>query len=257
MRFKLLSDIHLEFYNSNFLKKLVGLITNPLHNNKDCNLILCGDIGKVNNEEQFTLYRNFLQSLSLEFKHIFLVPGNHEYYGSSYKDTNDKLKQLEEELKPNMTLMINNSVDLDDNITIIGSTLWSRGLLQYSKSMNDFKQISDLRKDKCDYLRWHFQDFEFLKKAIAEKSDKQLVVLTHHMPSYELIGPKYKHYDDINTFFANKLDYLMENNPNIKYWCYGHTHTANQHTIGTTHCIANPWGYPGENTVKEVVEFSL
>lgn len=257
MRFKLISDIHLEYYDTNYIKNLIELINNDIDDNKNCHLILCGNIGNVHTNEQYSLYKTFLELLVSKFKHIYLVPGNNEYYGSTYDDTNNKLNMLIDELKPNITLMINKCIDINENLSIIGTTLWTRGILELSKQVNDFKNIVDLKKDKYNYLRWHFKDFEFLNKVLIEKANKQLIILTHHCPSYELIYSKNKYYDDMNTFLANNLNELIINNPNIKYWCYGHTHSSNKKYIGNTICISNQWGYPGENTIKDIVEFTV
>jgi len=69
--------------------------------------------------------------------------------------------------------------------------------------------------------------------------------MTHHLPSYQLIDPKYKIFKEINCYFATNLDYLF--GPHIKYWLYGHTHQPNQTIINNIKLLVNPLGYKHES----------
>jgi hypothetical protein len=72
-------------------------------------------------------------------------------------------------------------------------------------------------------------------------------VLSHHLPTFHLISPKYKN-SYYNNAFASNLDYLMQNHNNINYWLCGHTHSSMHCIINNCQCMTNPHGYPGENS---------
>lgn len=78
-KFKVVSDIHLEFYNINHIKFFIQSITEN-KNNKDTYLLLAGDIGKLNNDKEIEKYTIFLTELSDKFKHIYLIMGYHEQF---------------------------------------------------------------------------------------------------------------------------------------------------------------------------------
>ena len=47
--------------------------------------------------------------------------------------------------------------------------------------------------------------------------------------------------------FASRLDQFVEQRQ-IALWIHGHIHFCSNYQIGATRIIANPRGYPGENT---------
>jgi hypothetical protein len=105
--FQLYSDIHLEFYKS--FPKIKPTAEY---------LFLAGDIGIIT-QPNFT---NFFDYCSENWKHVFYVLGNHEYYNKkSYSKLNTMYKTLFEKYN-NIHLLDNSSYELD-NIKIIGSTL--------------------------------------------------------------------------------------------------------------------------------------
>ena len=102
------------------------------------------------------------------------------------------------------------------------------------------------------YNQLNLQCIDFLKTSLENPENKDCVVITHHLPSYSLIAPKYKTQGqspyDINQWFYCNLDSLIqEHNSKIKCWFYGHTHTPGKKNIGDTIMACNPIGYPGEN----------
>jgi hypothetical protein len=84
-----------------------------------------------------------------------------------------------------------------------------------------------------------------LEAAVAEWSDRgaEIVVVTHHMPSFSLTDSRYRG-DPLNCCFANNFDEFIAANPTIKAWIYGHTHAAGTQVIGRTVCAINARGYP-------------
>jgi predicted MPP superfamily phosphohydrolase len=259
INFKVISDIHLEFYRG---KKYLNLLKNILHafqnsNNNDF-LLLSGDIGRVDTEHHYQQYSHFLENMSRVFKNVIMIPGNHEYYGSFIFETEKKLSDIVKNFK-NVNLL-NNSVYIKNDICILGTTLWSEGNLQECQRLNDFYQIHDFKNDPSLYSKIHSLNKIWLKETIEKYRDiHKIIVLTHHQPSFRLIDPKYLKFESMNSFFAANVDDLFTI-PNIKYWIYGHTHTPFNGKIDTCHVhfICNPYGYPNENpSIEFFSEFNL
>lgn len=68
MKLRVLSDIHLEFYEyeHEFIYKFMP----------DCVLILAGDIG----DPTSSLYKRFVTEISKFYERVIIIAGNHEYY---------------------------------------------------------------------------------------------------------------------------------------------------------------------------------
>jgi Icc-related predicted phosphoesterase len=92
------------------------------------------------------------------------------------------------------------------------------------------------------YNELFLKNVNFLTNEI--KNNNNIICLTHHLPSAELIHEKYKNYP--NFMFANDLNYLIKDN--IKLWMCGHSHTCNTKIINNVICTLNPFGYPHENS---------
>lgn len=58
------------------------------------NLILSGDIGRLVDYEG---YVSFLRKQIVRYEHVFLVLGNHEFYGLSFEDGLARARALERE----------------------------------------------------------------------------------------------------------------------------------------------------------------
>ena len=69
------------------------------------------------------------------------------------------------------------------------------------------------------------------------------------------LGPEMAPY---NQWFSNNLDLLIDKNKDrIKCWFYGHTHTGSVQLIGKIPFLCNPFGYPGENSVRRKMDHYL
>lgn len=93
MKFQYFSDIHTEQYKANpkKLKRIQEFI-------KPCApyLILAGDIGDPFSD----LYNDFLTYLSPLFQYIFIIAGNHEYYGKhNMNDVQEKIRIIAKSFK--------------------------------------------------------------------------------------------------------------------------------------------------------------
>jgi predicted MPP superfamily phosphohydrolase len=237
-RIQYTSDIHLEFHK-NMYPKIRAIA--PI-------LCLGGDIGYPNMDN----YKKFLVHLNSNncFKKIFIIAGNHEYYNQnkSIEETNLCIEKITHPL-PKISFL-NNKSEFYDGYLFIGSTLWSK-VHKSDKLINDFFSIQGMDIDKYNSL--HNNAFTFIKSEIESNSDKKIVVLTHHLPSYSLINEKYKHYAEYNQYFASSSDELIK--PPVVAWFYGHTHFASKSFINNVIVTCNPIGYSRENKNANFNEF--
>jgi predicted phosphodiesterase len=274
--FQLVSDLHLELYSPEFEINLNDILTVSAPY-----LILAGDIGNPYQK----IYDTFLNQCSKVFKKIFMVSGNHEYYQAPVKNNitmvNSQIKSvvdkydnifflnndihkiiLDDQDKILDQEKINKNIDknIDKNIEciIIGTTLWSYVSSSLSKtievSINDYYKIygdnMQLITTKTTNLM-HVKNVKWLTDTISKYSNKNIIIISHHLPSYQLISDAYKG-SEINSAFASDLDYLM-NNDNVKYFCSGHTHYSFDKIINKTRCLVNPRGYPKKNSNKKSI----
>jgi len=253
-KFQLLSDIHLEF---GACKKIVKFADN---------LILAGDICYP----EYKLFTDFLMNVSKTFNKVFYITGNHEYYQNWKKNKNKKINNIEETNNiiknivskfNNVYFLDNDFYDFDDNLRIIGSTLWTN-ISEDNESINDSYQIYLNKKTLIndDYIReLHNKNVLFIEKQIkfAKENNKKLLVISHHLPSYQLILEKYKTYtyNAYNSHFASNLDYLMDDT--IKAWCAGHSHGRIEKTINNVPCYINAFGYPKEERNGATLDFTF
>lgn len=226
MKIHLVSDLHLEMSKDypTYLLKV------------DCNvLILAGDIGAPFTSK----YKNFINLCSDTFEHVILVAGNHEYYNK--KHTIDEInKQIELVVSEysNVYFLQQKSVIID-NVRFVGCTLWSNPLNDVGLT-NDFTRINGL--DEIKYKQLHYSDRVWLTNVLQDKYEGKTVVVTHYVPSFQLLDSKYT---DIimNSYYASNLESLMEK---VSYWFCGHTHTSVNKIINNCNCVINPYGYPFE-----------
>jgi predicted phosphodiesterase len=233
MKFRLLSDLHLEFRTKE-VSSIVSNVKKFNESDKADYLILAGDI--TNNKHLDSLVK-FIKALHEDYIKIFYILGNHELYFTNSDNTVEMYRNL---VKDFVVFLENETYDLG-KISIAGTTLWS------NVSLNDYYMLNDknfISHDKI--LETHNKSKEFIKNL---PTDKKYIIITHHMPHKSLIDKKYRKYS--STGFASNLDELFKEH--ILYWCYGHTHTPNRSVINGINFLCNPLGYPGENSFEDCV----
>lgn len=228
-----ISDLHLEFRTAAQLEEIIANIV-P-HSRY---LVLAGDVGNPFHPA----YSTFLNAMSKLFEWVFVVAGNHEFYNNSVPETHNEIYATCD-LLPNV-FYLNTELLVDDSLPIhvFGGTMWSvvkdeeRSAVQMC--LNDCRRIRDFTVDNMKLLHEEFVDR--LKSALDFHTDKPFLVISHYLPSFELIHPDYKH-SEINSAFAT--DVPLAHHKSIKAWIYGHTHKARY----GPRFFCNPLGYPGEN----------
>ena len=256
MKIKLLSDLHLEFAPYE--------ISNDENNDI---LILAGDIflaqifnsldtANIKMRNRFT---GFIEKCCDLFPRVIMIAGNHEYYRGDYNTARSVISSTFTYL-PNFKFMDNETLEYMDHVIYAG-TMWTdyngenvNIMNEIVYSLNDYRLI---RNFGTDVVLAEFKDF-FTKFPLT---DKPLVVVTHHAPHPRSINvARYGLYNNVNHAYYQNLEEFILDNPNIKIWAHGHTHSTSDYMIGDTNVIANPRGYNrgGDNeNLSFLDDFSL
>lgn len=248
-KFWILSDLHQEFSSCTWKPLPVDI---PEHDA----LILAGDTHSPTADA--ITYAERLTS-----KPVFMVCGNHEFYGTVMKDELVAARKRAAQ-SPNVTLLENDAVNFND-IRILGCTLWTdfelfgrdyleAAMWEAGRGMNDYnriKRIDEKSGKTCplrpqDTLDRHKASRQFLETELAKRNDdktERTIVITHHAPHRFGLHPNFKK-DTISVAYASDLTAIIETHqPDL--WVFGHTHTACDFTIGKTRLISNARGYVG------------
>ncbi|HNJ67034.1 MAG TPA: metallophosphoesterase [Turneriella sp.] len=241
------SDLHLEYpRNREFLEK------NPLAPKGDI-LILAGDIITDKQRDKIApLYEKWRG----QFRQIISLPGNHEFYGGEVMYCYPNYRT---ELAPNH-ILVNNETVVVDHVRFIVSILWTHipepKMARLEKASNDYRLIQYYKDDELQRritaeavnelhtLSRHFLETELMKPFVGKT-----VVVTHHLPSYALMG--FAAYNDVLKYYcASNLNKLIKEN-DIDYWIFGHWHQSVQKRMFNTMFVSNPLGYMTEEQHRE------
>lgn len=179
MKIQYASDLHLEFAdNWRFLKE------NPLQVTGDI-LVLAGDIGYLGDENYSK--HPFWDWASENYQQVIACMGNHEFY--KYYDIAKLNDGYCLEIRPNV-------VHIGD-IDLFITTLWSKIPLKeayYTEEViSDFRRIifnEDLLTF-ADFNHEHERCLSFLKEAVSCSKARRKIVVTHHVPSFQMQCPKF------------------------------------------------------------------
>lgn len=252
-----ISDLHLEFEDENLLEIYVN------KEYKDSYLVLAGDICSYTSKINFV---KFFEYMSKKFKRLIYVAGNHEYYKGTLDD--DHIIDL---LLPfdNIYFLQDEHITFqDDDLTFYGSTLWSRldtndeiNFLAQSQ-LNDYKYIRNPIDNELITRRLTGDMFDFslelIKDFLSSKPKGKIVIISHHMPLYEVICDKYKNYILNSAYSSDLHDELQEYN--FDCWIFGHTHFSIKYDYinaddKTIPFMCNPRGYYSENKIFDEDKF--
>lgn len=258
MKIQFASDLHLEFYDN--ISRGERFFEVLLHSNLQADvLVLAGDIGYP----ESPILLKFLKWCSECWKHVIWVYGNHEYYNKKphpkwryiqhlSMPEKEEIGKAFEEAIPNLHVLHNETLVLPEfpDYIFVGSTLWTdvqpsqTAMLEYS--MADFSYIE--QKDSMpfttqEWMRRHTESRAFIEETL-ETPSKKAIIITHHLPSYDMILDKYKN-SDCNYGFAAHCDSLLKN-PSVVAWICGHSHGSKKHD--TLPCYLNARGYPREDS---------
>lgn len=226
MLFQYFSDLHLEAHANepDFVNSLRLVAKAPY-------LIIAGDLGNPRRAN----YCQFLQRASLAFRYVFLISGNHEYYrdiGKKRHSGRKWLSDVENAIRfavrrfPNVIYLQDAAFRIpNSDIFVYGATLWSNVASEEEKDVarivDDYQYIPGFTVALSREL---FRSSEAGIKAFLEANrGERVVVVTHHLPSRELIHPRYE-FSTVRSAYASDID--LRPYPNVASWVAGHTHDA-------------------------------
>ncbi len=240
MKIQICSDLHLEF-----ARNRAWLAEHPLIPAGDI-LLIAGDTYYLD-QDYGSL--DVIQRLAHDFERVYLIPGNHEYYGGF--DVASALQPMHQILLENVFMVNNQVVEIEDT-KFIFSTMWSKVekyIMDVLRGMTDFRKI---RFKGAPFTIDHFNEIHqaatlFLEEA--SKLDGKKVVVTHHLPSSLCNIERFKDSPLNEAFCAEKTKFIAE--ADIDYWIYGHSHgNKDDFEINGTRMVTNQLGYVayGEHT---------
>lgn len=230
------SDLHIEFpHNRDFLKQ------HPIEPIGEI-LILAGDVVPFSAKREFGY---FLDNLSGDFKEVYWIAGNHEFYHSDIRGLTGSFCK---KLKRNLFLVNNYQIQIG-NARILFSTLWTKISKQFeweiANGISDFHIIKDHGKRFTPWRATELfeENIAFLRSALSEKlKGVNTIVVTHHVPTFKGYPKKYKD-SVLNEGFAVELASFIEVST-IDYWIYGHHHfNTPPFRVGNTQMLTNQLGY--------------
>eukprot|EP00727_Mastigamoeba_balamuthi_P008758 m51a1_g4504 putative protein kinase domain containing protein (1201) ;mRNA; f:371786-380544 len=210
-------------------------------------LALLGDTGLLCPGPHLDAYSAFLARCSGLWARVFVVVGNHEFYGCQVAEACEALARVLRAL-PNVALLERGRADLDNGFSLLGATLWSLVPPQRAeiveRSLNDYRcvRVGDRALSVVDTNAWHVETVQWLEGQLAEcaRQGRRAVVLTHHAP----LPDSNPHYagDPINCAFETDLSRLIRSPPLVA-WFWGHTHCSVKADVGGVLVQSNQHGY--------------
>jgi len=267
MKFRVISDLHVEFYDDpEILQRKLNKMYPEIEPNEV--LIVAGDLGVAGSGKKGSSlnkeYKSMLEYFAKRWNFVILVPGNHEYYDrsktASLEDIDNMIRT--ECQKLGIHFLNKNSIVIDvpgtkiTPVIVMGCTLWSRATPEAYKGMNDKLQAILRYEELIDVHESHVR---WLKKELKSCKDEnaKIVVITHHLPMLELNHKKYQKmpYLPLNSGYATDLSKMIlkqQTEHMIAMWVCGHTHERKEISIYGIKFVINPIGYPGESKETEV-----
>jgi Calcineurin-like phosphoesterase len=233
--FQVMSDLHLETP----LARPTYDEFSPSITPQSPYLALLGDIGYASDSRLFTFLENQLRSFSI----VFFLLGNHEAYGTTYVAAKANVEafaaRIEDERDPSsevgrFVFLDQSRYDIDESMTILGCTLYSRISEEQEESVrmfvSDFSSIENWEVD--DHNTAHESDLFWLNAQVQSMMEKEpertIIIFTHHSPTLldEANDPMHK--DDLaqaSSAFATDLSReTCWTSAQVKLWAFGHTH---------------------------------
>jgi len=249
-RVQLLSDVHLEHDQGPGTAKYTYDFPVEAED-----LALLGDIGNTKDEELF----EWLDLQLTRFQRVFYLAGNHEPYGWSLEQSHKRLSDYAAtrfepaDGRGAFIYLHRTRYDLSPTLTLLGCTLWSALDPQHASAISkispDFKYTSNF--DVPAYEAAHKVDVTWLEESIltlrASESSRQIVVFTHHAPTFaDTQDPKFTGGFAGSAFSTELTDKDWWAGPVLRMWCFGHTHWTCDFERKGVRVVSNQRGYPSD-----------
>lgn len=254
-RIQILSDLHLEVgqqYSSYDFPASAPF------------LLLAGDIGRLIDYDE---YLGFLNIQVSRYKKVFLVLGNHEFYGLDYDAGLQQARRLAAEPSLARGLVLLHRAQWDDpdsDLSIVGCTLWSsipESIYEIVESkVKDYNNIHEWSPTKHNQI--HAEEVAWLRERIAqfipeggEHEHRQLLVATHYAPCIDgSSSPEHTANPWTPAFATDVIPQGNWSGKDIKTWSFGHTHYSTEFLLKGIRLIANQRGYVLPGSVRQEEE---
>lgn len=245
MKIAYTSDLHLDAIPSNECARRIDILNGV----KADYLIMAGDICEMKNADRF------LPLIKPNVKKVIVVKGNHEFYHTHLG--------YGVEYPENFVCLEVRQPFVVDGVAFVGDTLWSfvpiGRMTSIEYFMNDYALIADKHGDEItcsDTNALHEKQKAGLLVDCYEHSDKQIVMVTHHSPSYNGVSPKFATHPANCAFHSDAIE-MFSGVENIKVWVHGHTHDEIAYKHKGIDVLCNPAGYHGERGGFEIKYFEI
>lgn len=230
-------------------------------------LLLAGDLFEGLKFLRYGEY-SWLKDLSAKYKHIYIVLGNHDYYGMSLSSYPSKVKALIAELGlTNVQLLNNESVVLEDGSYLWGGTGWwslkslpawgayyvSEQLMPGVYRFTDFKEIKvQGRRLTIRDIISSYREAEAALSTFLDKvgPDARVHVMTHMPYTMESLFNRQDCNDEYPEVYAameaSDVTHLLSH-PAIVTHIHGHLHYCFDIQGRHSRIICNPRGYVGDS----------
>ena len=229
LRMQVLSDIHLEYHGAPW----AAFVAEVARDDVDV-IVLAGDICSA-----AQLREVLLAFLTCDAEVVYVL-GNHEFYGSGFGAIRAELAHIAAS-SPRLH-WLDNSVAHVCGRRFVGTTLWFPDAVEnaiYSGGLSDFHLIDDFA---AQVYQENARAVAFLRETVVAGD----IVVTHHLPSWRSVSPRFLH-EPLTRFFVTPLDDLVEAS-GVPLWIHGHTHDSFDYMLGHTRVVCNPLGYLGHGT---------
>jgi UDP-2,3-diacylglucosamine pyrophosphatase LpxH len=242
LKFDLVSDLHIDFWNSNEQLKWEGIGTSLL-------AVVLGDISRNLNDT----YRTIVD-ISKHYKHVIFIDGNHEHNNEcGFQEHNKQLKSQLDKYQ-NISYLNRRAIVLD-GVAFIGANGWWTFDFMEPEISKEEAYWYFLSKGIYSepYMHEVFQtamdDAHILKEIVAkltmDSTVSEIVMLTHTSPLNKFndtlqVQDLVQYSRCGSSFLAKVLDFDINNK--IKTWCFGHVHQDFDETINGVRYICHPRG---------------
>ncbi|CAG9952307.1 unnamed protein product [Clonostachys rosea f. rosea IK726] len=225
MEIQILSDLHLETPRSYDIFEIVP---------KAPYLALLGDIGNVGSDQSEFL--DWITRQLRQFRAVFLVPGNHEAFQTSWPNALAVLGDFERTIQKDdslgdFVLLDRRAYEIpNSDVVILGCSLFSfippESENDISFGLNDFYRTSDW--DTTMHNAAHERDLAWLNSKVAEydASEARIVILSHWSPSVDTraLDPRHVNSPISGAFSTDLSGEACFKSPQVRLWAFGHTH---------------------------------
>jgi len=247
MKFRVYSDIHLDWYFSNGMPydandgEVKCWKPPVLPDDKETTLILAGDLWVGTRFIEFAGY-SWITEISTRFKNVLIVLGNHDYWPGNKALTivrgGDTCNAMLQDFGCYNVKVLDCDTWQEDDILVIGATLWTdmdkhdpfamHNMPNYMSydgkiSHETFSGGGWHRFTSEKWVQTHDKHRKYIKTVLEQNRDKKCIVVTHHLPLEYLIHPMYKG-NSSNAYYVSDLSDIILDNDNLVMWVYGHTH---------------------------------